>query len=65
MCKNPGLDKKKSTRKNPQIISIFTVNNKMTIESNRTTQIVPMYKISNQVMIKNGKLMVNGKLVII
>ena len=33
-----GLDQKKSTYENPQIISICTANNKMTIESNSTTQ---------------------------
>ena len=39
MCRiSLGLDQEKSTCENPQIISICTTNNKMTIESNRTTQ---------------------------
>ena len=39
MCKSSiGLDQKKSTCENTQIISICTANNKMTIESNRANQ---------------------------
>lgn len=51
-----GLDQKKPTCENPQIISISTWNNNMTIETNRTTQNVlnvPYFQSSND---KNGKL---------
>lgn len=39
MCRSSlGLDHKKSTCENSQIISICTANNKVTIKSNRTTK---------------------------
>ena len=57
MCRSSlGLGQKMSTCENPQLISICTANNKMTIESNRTTQDVlnvPNFQSGND------KLMVN------